>query len=600
MRRFAILLGVALATLAHDAAAENAPGFAVDRFDPSERGSEWFAADSLDLRGHVRPAMGLVASWAYRPLVIYNADGSERAALLEHQLVIHPGASLVLWDRLRVGVSIPIAVAQSGTGGVINGVAYAPPDSASIGDVRLGADVRLFGLYGDPLTIAAGVQVYLPSGSRASFTGDGTVRAQPHVMGAGQIGRFFVYAAKVGVDVRTYDASFAGTQLGTELAFAAAAGVKGIDGKLVVGPEIYGSTIVGSDEGAFARRNTPFEALLGAHYMFVRDVRAGAAVGPGISRGLGSPELRAALSIEWTPAFTPARLDADRDGVWDGEDACPTVAGVATNDPKTNGCPPDRDADGIADGEDACPAIAGPRTNDPKTNGCPPDADRDGVIDTEDACPTIAGMRTSDPKTNGCPSDRDADGIADGEDACPTIAGVKTGDPKNNGCPADRDSDGIADTEDACPDQAGARDPDPKKNGCPQAFIQAGQIKIRDPFKFRFNSIELDPAGDPILEAVLAFLKEHSELKKIRIEGHTDDVGGKDFNQKLSDGRAASVRKWLVAHGIDAARLTSQGLGQTKPVDSNATEEGRRNNRRVEFHVEDAASPVSPASPVKK
>jgi outer membrane protein OmpA-like peptidoglycan-associated protein len=155
-----------------------------------------------------------------------------------------------------------------------------------------------------------------------------------------------------------------------------------------------------------------------------------------------------------------------------------------------------------------------------------------------------------------------------------------------SGCPADRDADGVLDTEDACPEQPGPRDPDPKKNGCPAAFLEGTQIKIRGPFKFRFNSIELDPAGDPILEAVLAFLKAHPELKRVRVEGHTDDVGGVEFNRKLSDGLAASVRKWLVTHGIDGSRLTSHGFGQEHPVDSNATEEGRRNNRRVEFHTD--------------
>jgi len=164
--------------------------------------------------------------------------------------------------------------------------------------------------------------------------------------------------------------------------------------------------------------------------------------------------------------------------------------------------------------------------------------------------------------------------------------GVRTNDPKTNGCPADRDRDGVPDAQDACPDEPGQRDADPKKNGCPQAFVQGGQIRIRDPFKFRFNSSELDPAGDPILEAVLAVLKEHVELVHVRIEGHTDNVGGAGFNMKLSQGRAASVRGWLVKHGIDASRLTSTGFGQTRPVDTNETEDGRRNNRRVEFHID--------------
>jgi OmpA-OmpF porin, OOP family len=579
---------VTLATLAPRADAQTQQGFAVDRFNPSERGSEWFAVDSLDLRGDVRPAVGLGFDWAYRPLVIYNANGSEQAALLEDQVILHPGASLVLWDRLRLGMDIPIAIVNSGTGGTVDGVTYTPSGSASVGDVRLAGDVRLFGKFDDPFTLAGGVAVYLPSGSRAALTGDGTVRAEPRLLAAGRIGSYFVYAASAGVDIRPLGGTFAGSGLGSELVFGAAAGVKGARDRLVVGPELYGSTVVGTSEGAFARANTPLEVLLGAHYLVATDWRIGAGVGPGITQGLGAPEVRTVATIEWAPAMAAPRPDSDHDGVWDGEDACPTTPGIATGDPRTNGCPPDRDADGIPDGEDACPTSAGVRTGDPKTNGCAPDSDRDGVSDAEDACPTIAGVRTDNPKTNGCPPDRDADGIPDGEDACPMVPGVKTGDPKTNGCPPDRDADGITDAEDACPDLAGPRDSDPKKNGCPPAFLQGTQIKIRDPFKFRFNSVELDPAGDPILEAVLAFLKEHPELKKIRIEGHTDNVGGVAFNQRLSEGRAASVRAWLVGHGIDAIRLTSRGFGQMQPVDTNATDEGRRNNRRVEFHLEEA------------
>jgi outer membrane protein OmpA-like peptidoglycan-associated protein len=570
--------------ISSSAFAQAASGFAIDRFDPSERGSGWFAADSLDFRGDRRPAIGIVASYAYKPLIAYNADGTERAAIVQDLLVLHPGASVVLWNRLRLAMDIPIALVDDGTSSTAAQTGFTAPDGPSIGDVRVSADVRLFGTTDGPITVAAGIPVYLPSGSQDHFTGDGTVRLEPRVMAAGEISSF-AYAARFGVLIRPDTDNFGSTQLGSELTFAAAAGLH--RGILRVGPEIYGSTTTANP---FDGATTPFEALLGAHVDVARDFRFGAAVGPGITRGLGAPEVRGILSAEWAPAYTPPTAplpDSDHDGVWDGEDACPTIAGIKTEDPKTNGCPPDRDSDGIFDGEDACPTVAGVRTNDPKTNGCPPDADHDGIADADDACPTIAGIKTNDPKTNGCPPDRDADGIPDSEDACPMVAGVRTDDPKTNGCPADRDHDGILDSEDACPDVAGARDPDLKKNGCPPAFLQGGQIKIRDPFKFRFDKTELDPAGDPILEAVLQFLKDHPELKHIRIEGHTDNVGSAASNQKLSEGRAASVRKWLVAHGIDAARLKSVGYGQTKPVDDNGTDEGRRNNRRVEFHIEE-------------
>jgi OmpA-OmpF porin, OOP family len=87
-------------------------GFALDRFEPSERGSEWFAHDTLDLRGKLRPAIGVVGSWAYKPLVVYAPDGDERTAIVRHQLVLHPGASLVVADRLRFAFDVPIAAYQ--------------------------------------------------------------------------------------------------------------------------------------------------------------------------------------------------------------------------------------------------------------------------------------------------------------------------------------------------------------------------------------------------------------------------------------------------------------------------------------------------------
>jgi outer membrane protein OmpA-like peptidoglycan-associated protein len=71
----------------------------------------------------------------------------------------------------------------------------------------------------------------------------------------------------------------------------------------------------------------------------------------------------------------------------------------------------------------------------------------------------------------------------------------------------------------------------------------------------------------------------------VSIEGHTDNRGTAAYNMGLSARRAASVVEWLVQHGVDASRLTSIGYGLTRPLDSNETDMGRRNNRRVEFHI---------------
>jgi outer membrane protein OmpA-like peptidoglycan-associated protein len=177
--------------------------------------------------------------------------------------------------------------------------------------------------------------------------------------------------------------------------------------------------------------------------------------------------------------------------------------------------------------------------------------------------------------------------VPDAQDACPGDPGEPSSDPDRNGCPApaDRDGDGIVDGEDACPDAAGPRNADSAKNGCPVARIEGGQIRIREQVKFKTASARILRESDYILDAVVKVLVEHAEITKVRVEGHTDSRGGRRYNKKLSDKRAASVVKWLIKHGIDKRRLTSEGFGLERPMATNQTDEGRRQNRRVEIHI---------------
>src|SRR5690606_26495348 len=80
-------------------------GFALNRFEPAEAGSEWFALDSVSEAGHLRPAAGLVLDYARKPLVLVDSDGEEVAGIVDNQLYAHLGASLVLWHDLRVAVN---------------------------------------------------------------------------------------------------------------------------------------------------------------------------------------------------------------------------------------------------------------------------------------------------------------------------------------------------------------------------------------------------------------------------------------------------------------------------------------------------------------
>ena len=84
-------------------------------------------------------------------------------------------------------------------------------------------------------------------------------------------------------------------------------------------------------------------------------------------------------------------------------------------------------------------------------------------------------------------------------------------------------------------------------------------------------------------------LAENPQIKKVRVEGHTDHVGTDEYNKTLSEQRAQAVVEGLVRLGVDRSRLRAEGLGRSRPLDKNDTESGRANNRRVEFHIEDSA-----------
>jgi len=236
----------------------------------------------------------------------------------------------------------------------------------------------------------------------------------------------------------------------------------------------------------------------------------------------------------------------------------------------------------------------------PTLNGCPVDRDNDGIPDTEDACPDQSGPRSNDPKKNGCPlpSDRDKDGIEDALDACPDAPGSPDPDPKKNGCPGDRDKDGITDDKDACPDDKGPADPDPKKNGCPRDVrVTDGEIVILQQVEFDINRATIVPASKALLDTIAEVLREHPEILKVEVQGHTDSKGVPGDNLKLSQHRAEAVVAALTLRGIAADRLVAKGYGSAHPIMSNLTTQGRAKNRRVEIHILERKGGPRPEKP---
>lgn len=283
--------------------------------------------------------------------------------------------------------------------------------------------------------------------------------------------------------------------------------------------------------------------------------------------------------------------DEDGDKIKNMDDACMFDPEDFDQDADEDGCPEtsyDSDGDGFIDPVDQCPKEAEDKDDFADSDGCPDtDDDNDTILDMNDQCKRVPEDMDLWEDTDGCPDpDNDNDGLADGYDQCPN----EPGDRLDNGCPnLDKDKDGIADGNDKCPDIPETVNQYLDEDGCPDAppklvVVTRERIEIKERVQFATGSATLLPASSAVLNDVATALSDAPHLK-VRVEGHTDSDGNDDFNLKLSQDRADSVRAYLIGRGIDPARLESVGYGETKPIDTNRTSTGKANNRRVEFHI---------------
>jgi len=178
------------------------------------------------------------------------------------------------------------------------------------------------------------------------------------------------------------------------------------------------------------------------------------------------------------------------------------------------------------------------------------------------------------------PVDSDRDGVIDSLDKCPgTPVGVAV---DRDGCPLDSDKDGVYDYLDKCPATPLGTTVD--KDGCPPVVVAPAKLcspTVVD-ITFDTNKTDIKPVFHDELKKLGTFLKEFPTAKGT-IEGHTDNVGNKTANIKLSQNRAESVRNYIVTtFGIDPTRIAAKGYGPSKPIADNKTKAGKTKNRRVE------------------
>ncbi len=283
--------------------------------------------------------------------------------------------------------------------------------------------------------------------------------------------------------------------------------------------------------------------------------------------------------------------DEDGDSIVNIDDDCIFEPEDFDGHADEDGCPEtsdDTDGDGYIDVKDKCPEDAEDFDGFQDDDGCPePDNDEDTIMDIHDSCPLIPEDLDDWEDDDGCPDpDNDLDGIPDVHDKCPNEPGPRD----NEGCPVlDRDGDGIADVNDKCPDDPETYNKYLDQDGCPdtppaQVKVTRKMIEIKEQIKFDVNKATIRSESFTVLNDVYTVLVD-SPAMTLSIEGHTDSDGSDDYNLQLSKDRAASCLQYLVKKGVDSSRLVSEGFGETKPIDTNRTPEGKQNNRRVEFVI---------------
>ncbi len=561
--------------LATPAAQAQGTPFALNRYDPTPLASDWMRVE----RPTTPNGFGavLTVDYAHKPYVLQKVDAAGNVLktddIVGGQLYLVPGLSFGFMDRVLVHAAVPVLGYQTGSGFGVSAPTSPAISTTTLGDVRLGARIRLYGqrtgVDATPFAIAIAAYVWAPTGSQDSWASDGKVRAQPSlILEAAPVPMFYVTlnaGAMFRPEARSYDTA-SGTVIRGDLAF----GVKVMEDKLRIGAEFsFQGAMV--DNSTFSKSGV-IDNLFGFTYALGNGLYLSAGGGAGITQAPGVPVARGVLRFGWEQQEAPPPPPPKKEP------------------------PKDRDGDLIEDGEDSCPDVKGLPSADPKQNGCPKkeptDKDGDGVFDDQDACPELKGVPQKDPKANGCPKDTDKDGIFDEQDACPEVVGVHSDDPKMNGCPPDKDHDGIPDDKDACPEDPGPVSDDPKQNGCPVktklAEVKGSKIIILDKVLFATNSDKIVGAKSfEVLDAVAEILTKTPGIKKVQVEGHTDSMGVAQYNKDLSQRRAAAVVKYLTSKGIDASRLQPIGYGQEQPIADNKTDVGRMKNRRVEFKIGD-------------
>ena len=461
--------------------------------------------------------------------------------IVSDQLKAELSASLGILNWGEIGAVVPFVLFQNGGSLEPLGSAGQSVSGMAMADIRLVPKVRLldhkrFSGFG----LAFLAPVHLPTGDDSSFNSDGSMRIEPRLAADWRHRSGVLVALNLGYEFRKRQATLNYVS-DDVIRWGAAVEVDTKWHDLRIFGNIFGALPTAKERlrtdyslSSSKISSGPIETLAGVRTPLVAGLDLSVAMGIGITNDVGTPNFRTIASLSKSFDFGAPPQSAT--------DAIPASMLTAVEHH-------------VGDGEDAPASEEAPLPPQPK----PAEASDTYLSALEVPQESPDSSTVEEQSVEAAPE-------------------------------PDADEDGVPDAVDACPQKSGGAHLDPKINGCPQqaeelARATEDKIEIEGTVLFETASDVIREASYPMLDQVAAILLNRADIESIRIEGHTDSAGSEEGNLDLSQRRAAAVKRYLQKKGVAEERLQAQGLGETTPVASNDTTEGRAMNRRVEFFI---------------
>jgi outer membrane protein OmpA-like peptidoglycan-associated protein len=547
----------------------------------------------------------LGANYVNNPFVVHweDADGVHTSRIvsdaLTSNLIGHVG-----YDRVRLGANVPLylfSASQIADGG------------AGLGDVELDLRVNLFNRFEHSAGFAVTGRSQFPTATVDGSLGGQNTGWELGVAGDKSFGPVLL-AANVGTrGVPRTDVT--NVVWDDQFYFRSAVGVDTSENN-GVSLDVAGSltyAMLGADKADSFGAGVPIEAVLGGWQRAVADLFVQAGVGTGLTNGIGAPAARIVLALDYRPGSEEPVVDPDGDGLVGRFDDCPEVPEDKDGHRDADGCPDDPGTllvevvgmDGVRIPCDVVLDIQGKETPYVEPTLSDTAVDVTASASLAGYLPASATVRI-DPdvgetrvklvleplqgKLTVVVIDEkgakiDSALVYVGDEAGREAA-IATGMPVDAGAHKVRaEAKGYASATQTATVVGGEGAELIFELAAAEASLVAGKIDLRDVVHFDTSRATIQSRSFDLLAEVADILARHPEILVLSIEGHTDSRGNDAYNLDLSQRRAAAVRAHLIELGVAASRVSSEGFGETKPLDSGQNAQAWEKNRRVEFFV---------------